>query len=321
MGKYITKRILVAIPVFFGITLLVFILSNMAPGSPLSLLAAATDMTQEQLDAYRAYLGLDKPMLVRYGIWLLNFIQGDLGVSSSTNRPVFDMIAERAGATLTLTLSALVLALLVGIPLGMNAARKPHSFWNTLSNAVAFLGSSVPNFFLALICIYLFAVKVGLLPASGMYTSTTVKATGDLLKHLIMPASLIALSIVGNFIKQAKGSALEVLDEDYVRTARAKGIGARRTMWRHVFRNSMTPIVTEISTGIPFLVAGSVTIERIFSWPGIGSLMLTAINGRDYNVITGITAMVAVIVLTTNLLLDIAYVWLDPRVDFQAVKN
>lgn len=321
MGKYILKRILVAIPVFFGITLLVYVLSNMAPGSPVSLLAAATDMTQEQLEAYKVYLGLDKPVIVRYGIWVWNFVHGDLGLSSATNQPVFEMIAERAGATLVLTLSALCLSLIVGVPLGILAAKKPNSGWDTLSNGVAFLGSSIPNFFIALICICVFAVQLKLLPASGMYTSTTETSVGDLLRHLVMPASLIALSIVGNFIKQTKGAVLEVLGEDYVRTARAKGIGSRKVTWRHILRNSLTPVVTEISTGIPFLVAGSVTIERIFSWPGIGSLMLNAISGRDYNVITGITAVVAVIVLVANLLLDIVYSWLDPRVDFKAMKN
>ena len=138
---------------------------------------------------------------------------------------------------------------------------------------------------------------------------------------MILPASLVALSIVGNFIKQTKGAALDVLSEDYVRTAKAKGIGERLVVLRHVLRNSLTPIITEISTGIPFLVAGTVTIERIFSWPGLGSLMMNAISSRDYNVITGITAVIAVIVLIANLLLDIVYAWLDPRVDFNTMKK
>lgn len=321
MIKYIIRRILVAIPVFFGTTLLVYVLANMAPGSPVDLLAAATDMTQEQLEEYKAFLGLDKPVIVRYGLWVLAFLQGDLGLSSATNQPVFDMITSRAGATFTLTITALFLSLLVGVPLGLMAARKPHSFANTLSNGIAFLGSSVPNFFISLICIYLFAVKLHLLPASGMYTSTTEQTIGDLLYHLILPASLVALSIVGNFIKQTKGAALDVLSEDYVRTAKAKGIGERLVVLRHVLRNSLTPIITEISTGIPFLVAGTVTIERIFSWPGLGSLMMNAISSRDYNVITGITAVIAVIVLIANLLLDIVHAWLDPRVDFNTMKK
>ncbi len=321
MAKYILKRLLISIPVFIGITFLVFLLANLAPGSPVDLLSAANGMTQEQLDAYRTYLGLDKPLVYRYGIWILDFFRGDMGTSTAFNQSVSALILGRLPATLILTLSAQLIAMVIGIPLGMVSASKPHSVWDSISSFISFIGSSIPNFFIALVAIYVFAVNLGLLPAFGMYSGTTFTSLGDLLWHLILPSSMIALSLIGNFIKQTKGAVLEVLNEDYIKTAKAKGIGKFRVTIKHVLRNSMTPVVAEISTGIPFLIAGAVTIEKIFSWPGLGSLMITGINNRDYNLITGITAVIAIIVLVCNILLDILYTWLDPRIDFKTMDK
>lgn len=321
MAKYVLKRLLISVPVFIGITFLVFLLSNLAPGSPVDLLSAANGMTQEQLDAYRVYLGLDKPLVYRYGTWIMNFFRGDMGTSSAFNQSVSALIFGRLPATLILTLSAQLIAMVIGIPLGMISASRPHSIWDGVSSFISFIGSSIPNFFIALVAIYIFSVNLGILPAFGMYSGTTFTSLSDLLWHLVLPASMIALSLVGNFIKQTKGAVIEVLNEDYIKTAKAKGIGKFRVTMKHVLRNSMTPVVAEISTGIPFLIAGAVTIEKIFSWPGLGSLMITGINNRDYNLITGITAVIAVIVLGCNILLDILYTWLDPRIDFKTMDR
>lgn len=321
MAKYVLKRLLISVPVFIGITFLVFLLANLAPGSPVDLLSAANGMTQEQLDAYRVYLGLDKPLVYRYGTWIMNFFRGDMGTSTAFNQSVSALIFGRLPATLILTLSAQLIAMVIGIPLGMISASRPHSIWDGVSSFISFIGSSIPNFFIALVAIYIFSVNLGILPAFGMYSGTTFTSLSDLLWHLVLPASMIALSLVGNFIKQTKGAVIEVLNEDYIKTAKAKGIGKFRVTMKHVLRNSMTPVVAEISTGIPFLIAGAVTIEKIFSWPGLGSLMITGINNRDYNLITGITAVIAVIVLGCNILLDILYTWLDPRIDFKTMDR
>ena len=321
MAKYVLKRLLISVPVFIGITFLVFLLANLAPGSPVDLLSAANGMTQEQLDAYRVYLGLDKPLVYRYGTWIMNFFRGDMGTSTAFNQSVSALIFGRLPATLILTLSAQLIAMVIGIPLGMISASRPHSIWDGVSSFISFIGSSIPNFFIALVAIYIFSVNLGILPAFGMYSGTTFTSLSDLLWHLVLPASMIALSLVGNFIKQTKGAVSEVLNEDYIKTAKAKGIGKFRVTMKHVLRNSMTPVVAEISTGIPFLIAGAVTIEKIFSWPGLGSLMITGINNRDYNLITGITAVIAVIVLGCNILLDILYTWLDPRIDFKTMDR
>ena len=321
MAKYVLKRLLISVPVFIGITFLVFLLANLAPGSPVDLLSAANGMTQEQLDAYRVYLGLDKPLVYRYGTWIMNFFRGDMGTSTAFNQSVSALIFGRLPATLILTLSAQLIAMVIGIPLGMISASRPHSIWDGVSSFISFIGSSIPNFFIALVAIYIFSVNLGILPAFGMYSGTTFTSLSDLLWHLVLPASMIALSLVGNFIQQTKGAVIEVLNEDYIKTAKAKGIGKFRVTMKHVLRNSMTPVVAEISTGIPFLIAGAVTIEKIFSWPGLGSLMITGINNRDYNLITGITAVIAVIVLGCNILLDILYTWLDPRIDFKTMDR
>ena len=313
MIKYILKRILLAIPTFFGITALVFVLSNLAPGSPADVLASSVSLSEEGYQQLKESLGLDKPIVVRYGIWLADFVQGDLGQSTRTNTPVFGIIKERLGASLLLTVTSLIVCLLISIPLGVMSAVKQSSGWDTFSSVLSFLGTSIPGFFLSLILVYFFAAKLGWLPATGMYEPNGAHTFGQLVRHMIMPVFVLSFGMCGDFIKQTKGSMLEVINNDYVKTARSKGLKNRIVVIKHVLRNALIPVVTMVSLTVPFLLGGAVVTEQVFSWPGIGSLMVLSITARDYNAIMGVTVVIAAGVLICNLVLDLVYAKLDPR--------
>lgn len=316
MAKYLVKRLLITLPIFLLITFFVFLLIDMVPGSPVDLLNESGELTPEAYAEPEHALGLDRPFLVRYASWLGDMLRGDMGVSNRTKQPLAVMIGERIGPSLTLTLSGLLLAVLISIPLGTMSACKPYSLWDNLSSVVAFIGTSAPGFFLCLLAIYLFSVKLGWLPASGMYDVGTAHSLSDLLRHLLMPALIVGLQLTGSLIKQTRGSVLEVMNEEYIKTARSKGISEQRVIVRHALRNALIPIVTQIIIQVPFLVGGSVAIEKIFGWPGIGSLMVTSISSRDYNTILGIAVVICIAVLAANILLDILYSCLDPRITY-----
>lgn len=313
MFKYILKRLLQLIPAFFVITALVFFLSDAAPGDPVdAILASIDDVTPELEAQVRAQYGLDQPAPVRYMIWLRNLMQGDLGVSTQTHEPVWDMIRARIKPTLTLTGTALLISLLIAIPLGIMAAIKPYSIWDNISSFLAFLGSSLPGFFVALALIYIFAVKLKWLPTMGMYDRD---GTG-LAKHLVLPVVVTVLRMMGTYIKQTRGSILDVMNEEYVKAARAKGISEFQVLTKHVLRNALIPIVSCIGLNIPFLVGGATVTEKIFGWPGMGTLLVQAISQRDYNVIMGVTVLIALVVLLVNLMIDLVYAYLDPKIRF-----
>ncbi len=316
MKKYIIKRLGVSIIVFVGITFAVYTLSALAPGSPTDQLAAAGNMSEAEIEALKVSLGLDKPIVVRYGIWISELAKGEFGTSYKTGQPVWSMIKQRIAPSLTLTLSALAIALIAAIPLGIVSAAKPRSACDYIASALSFLAQSVPNFFLSLICLYLFAIKLRLLPTSGMYNTTGKKEFLDLLRHLIIPATVMSFQLMGSFIRYTRSSMLEVLNEEYIKTARAKGISNMAVTIRHAFRNSLIPVITAVGLQVPALVGGAVVTEQIFGWPGMGSLMISSIDTHDYPTIMGIAVMIATVVLITNILLDIIYAYLDPRIGF-----
>jgi peptide/nickel transport system permease protein len=227
---------------------------------------------------------------------------------------VADAISQRIAPTLILTCGALIAAVLIGLPLGVLSALKPYSTADKLSSVFAFFGTSVPNFLLALGCIYIFAVKLKILPSMGMYFSSKPKTIGNLLIHLILPCLLIAINLVGNIIKQTRSGMLETLKEEYIKTARAKGIGEMSVIVGHALRNALIPVVTSIGMMTPFLIGGSVIIEQIFSWPGLGSMLVQSITNRDYPTIMGIVAVISIVVLSVNTALDVIYARLDPRI-------
>lgn len=317
MFKYVCKRLLYAIPVFLGITFAVYTLINLAPGGPLAILASSGEMSLSDLEALKASLGLDKPIIVRYFLWLGGLFQGDLGVSYRTSQDVGMMIAQRIKPSLMLTGTGILGAIIIGIPLGILSAYKPNSPWDHLGSFVSFIGASFPSFFLSLLLIYTLAVKAGLFPTSGMYASGGGESLGDLLHHLALPAFVCGIQPIGNYIKQTRSSVMEVLNEEYIKTARSKGLTNTVVVIKHAFRNALIPVVTTVSLSIPFLVGGAVVVEQIFAWPGIGSLMITSIQSRDYPVIMGVTMLICGVVLVANLVLDLIYAALDPRIKFQ----
>ncbi len=316
MLKYVVKRLLYAIPVFLGITFVIYLLINLAPGGPLAILASSGEMSQADLEAMKVTLGLDKPIVIRYFLWLVDLFRGDLGTSYRTSQDVAMMISQRIIPSLTLTGVGILGAIIIGIPLGIISAYKPNSIWDHISTFVAFIGASVPSFFLSLLLIYILAVKMKWFPTSGMYSSGGGDVM-DMLHHLALPAFACGIQPIGNYIKQTKSSVLEVLNEEYIKTARSKGLTNTVIILKHAFRNALIPIVTTVSLSIPFLIGGAVVVEQIFAWPGIGSLMITAITSRDYPVIMGVAVLICVVVLVANLILDLVYAALDPRIEFK----
>lgn len=316
MLKYVVKRLLYAIPVFLGITFVIYLLINLAPGGPLAILASSGEMSQADLEAMKVTLGLDKPIVVRYFLWLVDLFRGDLGTSYRTSQDVAMMISQRIIPSLTLTGVGILGAIIIGIPLEIISAYKPNSIWDHISTFVAFIGASVPSFFLSLLLIYILAVKMKWFPTSGMYSSGGGDVM-DMLHHLALPAFACGIQPIGNYIKQTKSSVLEVLNEEYIKTARSKGLTNTVIILKHAFRNALIPIVTTVSLSIPFLIGGAVVVEQIFAWPGIGSLMITAITSRDYPVIMGVAVLICVVVLVANLILDLVYAALDPRIEFK----
>ena len=315
MLKYILKRVLGAIPTFIGITLLVFVLSNMAPGGPLTSLRAT--MTEEAVDELEHQYGLDRPVLVQYADWFTRLFKGDLGTSYKSGKPVMNLIKNQIGPTLILTLTAFVLSTIVGVVLGIISAVNDGGKGDKLISMIAFISQSVPGFFLSVLMLWLFSVKLGWLPTSGMYGVSGKKTLFELIRHLILPAGIMAFGQLGSLIRYTKSGMLEVMNEEYIKTAKSKGIGAFAVNIKHAFRNSLIPIVTILGTEIPNLIGGSVIIEQIFGWPGLGTLMMTSVTSRDYPTIMGISCLIAAVVLIVNLLVDLIYGFLDPRISYK----
>ena len=312
MGKYILKRILIAIPVLIGITLIDYAIMCLA-GSPLEMLKGPR-ISDTALQAKEIAAGLDKPLIVQYFVWLWQLLQGNLGYSMKSYEPVSAMIGSHIGPTLLLMGASLILSLLIAVPAGIYSAVKQYSKGDYAVVTASFIGSSIPSFFLALILIYIFTVKLGILPSGGMNTLGMDGGVLDTVQHMVMPVIVLAVSLAGSNIRYIRSSFLEILQQDYLRTAKAKGIGYRRVIWKHAMRNALLPIVTVIGMQIPMLFGGAVIIEQVFSWPGLGLMTMTAIMGRDYPVIMGVCLLSAVVVLISNLITDILYALVDPTI-------
>lgn len=312
MGKYILKRILIAIPVLIGITLIDYAIMCLA-GSPLEMLKGPR-ISDAALQAKEIAAGLDKPLIVQYFVWLWQLLQGNLGYSMKSYEPVGAMIGSHIGPTLLLMGASLALSLLIAVPAGIYSAVKQYSKGDYAVVTASFIGSSIPSFFLALILIYIFTVKLGILPSGGMNTLGMDGSVADTIRHMVLPVTVLAVSLAGSNIRYIRSSFLEILQQDYLRTARAKGIGYKRVIWKHAMRNALLPVVTVIGMQIPMLFGGAVIIEQVFSWPGLGLMTMTAIMGRDYPVIMGVCLLSAVVVLVSNLITDILYALVDPTI-------
>lgn len=319
MTQYILRRLIMALPILLGITIIDFALINLAPGDPIDAMidptAAVNVAAQEDL---REKMGLNQPLPVRYGIWLREIATGNMGYSYVKNVPVAERIQNRIGATLLLTSSALFISVLIGIPLGILSALRQYSWLDYLLTLFAFAGISIPNFFLALGGIYLFSLKLGLLPPFGMVSlRSELPRAIDILYHLILPATVLGLASTGSLMRFARTSLLEVVGMDYITTARAKGLGEKIIVTGHALRNALIPLITVLGLRIPGLFGGSVIIETVFSWPGIGQLAIESITDRDYPQIMGLLLISAVLILFANLLTDILYAYADPRIRYE----
>jgi peptide/nickel transport system permease protein len=318
MGTFILRRLAQAIPVIFLSTIGVFLLLHLLPGDP-ALVLAGPDAPPSAIEAIRQDMGLDQPLAVQYVVWLGHIARGDLGKSLASKLPVSQLIGQRAPATLELAIAAEILTVLIALPLGTVSAvrQRTRADW-TISSAVS-LGLAIPNFWLGILLIILFAIGLGWLPPGGRGDFARDPATA--LKFLILPAFTLALPAAMNLSRLTKASVLEVLYEDHVRTARAKGMPERGVVVTHVVRNALVPVVTAVGLEFGRLLGGAIVVESVFAWPGLGTLMLTAIGNRDYAIVqAGLMLLVTVFILV-NLGTDIAYGFLDPRIRYSARRG
>jgi len=312
MQRYILSRLIQALLVLLVVYTLTFILIQSAPGGPSILMDPELDLVT--IERIRANLGLDQPLYIQYARWLSGAVRGDLGWSFFARRPVREMILERMPATLLLSSAALVLAIVAGIPLGLLAAKRHYSIYDHLATVTSFVGLSMPSFWLGIMLIFLFSVKLGLLPSAGMYTIGADFSLLDRLVHLVLPSVVLGTGTLASITRYTRSSMLEVMGQDYVRTARAKGLSELQVTVRHALRNALIPIVTIIGLRLPLLVGGAAITEAIFGWPGMGRMAVDAAYHRDYPVVMGVTVLVSAMVVLTNLAIDILYAYLDPRI-------
>ena len=319
MGRYLLRRLLISVPVLFGITLVTFVIINLAPGDPVLAMINPEQISAlgpGWLEEQKKALGLDKPLPVRYGIWLKEIAQGNLGFSYSDRQPIVDKITERIWPTVKLMLTVQALALAIALPIGVISALKQYSLIDYIATIFGFLTISIPSFFLALAAIYVLAVKLKWLPTAGMATVGKPPSLLDSVEHLILPAVVLGLGQAAPLIRYTRSSMLETVRQDYVRVARAKGLSERAIVYGHSLRNALIPLVTIVALSLPQLLGGTVIIEQVFAWPGMGTLAITAVRGRDYSTIMAINLIGAVAILVSNLVADLLYAWVDPRIKY-----
>jgi peptide/nickel transport system permease protein len=319
MTRYLIRRLLQMIPLLIFISLITFLISALAPGDPALQYVNPRKRapTMEELAVIRHRYGLDRPLYVRYFIWLGGFFKGDWGYSMLTRNPVTDEVLTRLPNTIILSGCALFFSILVSIPLGVISAVKRYTIIDYITTFIAFVGISVPSFWFALLIVALVSLKLGWLPSVGM-SSVGANLEGinkyiDLAKHLVLPVVALSFSEAAYWMRYQRASLLENLQQDFVRTARSKGLKESTVIWRHAFRNSLVSTVTLIGLSLPWLVNGSYITESIFGWPGMGRLGITSIMARDYPVVMAVTMLSALLVILGNLFSDILYAFVDPR--------
>ncbi|HEU5300529.1 MAG TPA: ABC transporter permease [bacterium] len=333
MSRYLLRRALEMVPVFFGVILVVFIISRLTPGDPARIILGER-ATPEAMAQLREALGLDEPLPLQFAGYLGRAVRGDLGRSIQSNERVIVDLATRFPATVELTAAAMLIASIVGVFTGVVAAARQHSWFDGLSMVVALFGFSMPIFWLGIMLILLFAWQLGWFPISGRLDyaidlqrvtnfyvldgllTRNWAAVSDALRHLVLPAVTLSTVPLAIIARMTRSSLLEVLRQDYVRTARAKGLAERRVMVNHALRNAGIPVVTVIGLNVGSLLGGAILTETIFAWPGIGRLVVDAIFARDYPVVQGTVLVIAVVFVLVNLLVDLTYAFLDPRIRY-----
>lgn len=318
MKKYIIRRILMMIPILIGVSLIVFILIASLPGDAVTAHMGAGALSADKMAQNRALLGLDKPLIVRYFVWLGNAIRGNLGISITYKIPVSQVMGEFIWNSFLLAAVSFIFQLLIAIPVGIIAAKKQYSIFDNATAVAAFAGISLPSFFLAMILRYVFSAKLGWLPLDSMTTVGVTMSTGqkllDIIRHMVLPVITLTVIQTGSTIRYVRTSMLEVLNQDYVRTARAKGLPDKVVIYKHALRNGMIPIVTFIGGALPSLFAGAIITETIFAWPGIGKVFYQSIGQRDYLFMMGFVMLLAILTMLGNLLSDVLYSVVDPRI-------
>lgn len=339
MSKYVIRRLVQAVPTFLGITILSFLLMLAAPGDPITLITFNPDSTPEATEKLRRQLGLDKPPLEQYLYWLIGndwvnidvdgdgegdvwgtrqgFLRGDLGQSLQHKRPVLTLISERIPATLQLTFTALIVGYAVGIPLGVFAAVAHRGWFDQISRVISVIGNAIPGFWLALILIIVFSVNLRWLPMSGMRDITNTSGNYtifDSIPYMIMPVFVLSLGTIAGISRFVRTEVLEVLGQDYIRTAYAKGLSNRSVWWRHAVRNALLPVATFIGPALGALLGGAVITEQVFSWPGMGRLVVNAVFQRDYPLVMGSVVISSILFIIGLIISDLLYAALDPRI-------
>ncbi len=320
MGVYIARRLAQAVPVVLAVVILNFLIVHLAPGDPVNILVGEYGSTPEFREQIRREYGLDRPVTTQLAVYLGRVARGDLGYSLYFNQPVVALILGRLPATMLLMGTQLLLALIVGTTIGVAAARRPYSVLDNTSTAIALIGYSMPVFWSGLLLILLFSSTLGVLPSGGMYSAreqvSGVAVIWDVARHLILPAFTLGLVSVALYVRLTRASMLEVLSQDYVRTAWAKGLSERRVMRHHALRNALLPVVTIIGIDLGRMIGGAVLTETVFAWPGVGTLTFNALQTRDYPVIIGVFMFVSIGVILASLLVDVMYGVLDPRIQY-----
>ena len=318
MTKYILRRLILSIPVVIGITIIIFLMAHLMPGDAVvAMISVDSPISEDLIAMRRGQLGLDDPLPVQYIRWLGNVLRGNFGISFISGLPIGETILGRVPATVELMGVSLVFSIILGVALGILSALKQYSWIDYALTVFGFAGMSVPVFFLGMLLIYVFALKLGWFPTSGLGTAAETFSLTDNLRHLILPAAALGVLRTAEFMRYTRTSMLEVLHSDYVVTARSKGLKERVITLRHVVRNALVPVVTIVGLSLPVVFGGAVFIETVFQWPGIGLLYINAVNQRDSPMIMGLALISAIFVLISNLLTDMAYALIDPRIRYE----
>ena len=317
MRLFITRRLLQMIPMVIGISIILFTLISLIPGDFVDA-KANSNMSQEKVQQLKEIYGLNKSIPERYITWAKHAVVGDFGDSLRFKKPVSEVINTYVWNSFKLALTSFILSLLIAVPIGIISATRQYSFFDKFFTVFALIGLSIPSFFFALLLIKFFSIDLGILPVSGMTTAgvdhTGVKHVLDVVKHGILPVAVLTLMQVGSLMRYTRTAMLEVINQDYIRTARAKGLKEKVVIYKHALRNGLIPIVTLLGMSLPDLFAGAIITESVFGWPGIGKIALESVNIRDYTFLMGFNMLIVVLVLIGNLISDISYALVDPRV-------
>ena len=324
MRRYILRRLLIAVVIVFGVSIVTFTFANLAPGDPVqAMIKPGGDVKPGDLEQLKRHLGLDRPWHERYLAWAGQIVQGNMGVSIISSQPISRILADRVPNTLGLMGTALVISVLLGIALGIFSAFRQGTKVDNILTTVVFAGISLPSYLIALLVVLLFAVlpyrvfDLRLFPATGIQDPTsTAPQFLDFLHHLILPAAVLAFGGTATFLRYTRASVLEVMRQDHVTTARSKGISERRVQVRHILRNALLPVVTVLGLSLPSLITGALFVETLFNWPGVGSLAIQATQQRDYPTIMAVGLVTSLAIVFSNLLTDIAYAYVDPRIRY-----